>query len=448
MQKRAMRVELACLAMGLLLSCKSASDSSAIQSEIPKTNVSIAERDIVIILPKASPIAFENDGVKLFQESWLQEIQKNYAGLQRQGSMFRSAFSADSPWSQWRLMSMRIGACEPLGRAEFQEPDQYCWPQIRLIWQPVRKGIAFSLGPVPDTLDADDQAIHQVFLVDPSLFLKAEDVAQVFKQLAAANVAAQGTDPVAFAATMKVGLKELSALQTPVVESLMRDVLALRDRSLPAESYAGYGLRPEVSTAGEAEFMQRLKAFLKTYTKVSLTRSVATLAIPAGGGASERQAWAMAGFQVVNDQLQPVPLDVYDSTDNHKIVEAARFITPNGNTQVTIGSSLEDMFLEPGASNPGLKPETRQKLEMVMIERDKFIRKKSDDPSKAMLSAKLLDVTKTRVLNTSCFSCHQLKEDTNDFHNLGYFERKELSVSPRVIKEVERDLRWLKSRGL
>ncbi|RYZ59606.1 MAG: hypothetical protein EOP07_03405 [Proteobacteria bacterium] len=448
MSKFVLRIEVSCLAFAFLLSCKSSSNPSVIQAETPKAEVTLLEKDLAIILPKTSPIAFENDGVKLFEEDWLKQIQKNYAELQRQGSLFRTAFSSDSPWDQWRLISMRIAVCEPLGRAEFHDPDRYCWPQIRLIWQPVRKGIAFNLGPVPQTVDADDQAIHQVFLVDPSLVLKAEDVGKVFTYLGGARVAAEGTEAKVFAETMANGLKELSSLQTPVVEALMRDALALRDPSRPSSDYQGFGLRPEFGGTGEAGFIQRLKGFLSKYSKVASTRSIATLAIPSGGGASERQAWAMAGFQVVNNHLQPVPLDVYDSVDNHMIAKAARFITPGANTQVTIGSGLEDMFLEPGASTPGLKAETRQALERVMIERDKFTRKAADDPSKVLLTAKLLDVNKTRVLNTSCFSCHQLKEDTNDFHNLGYFERKELSVSPRVVKEVERDLRWLKSRGL
>ena len=52
------------------------------------------------------------------------------------------------------------------------------------------------------------------------------------------------------------------------------------------------------------------------------------------------------------------------------------------------------------------------------------------------------------VPNTSCASCHRLNDLLFDFHSLSGFENNPITISPRVVKDVERDLSWARSRGL
>ena len=52
------------------------------------------------------------------------------------------------------------------------------------------------------------------------------------------------------------------------------------------------------------------------------------------------------------------------------------------------------------------------------------------------------------VPNTSCASCHRLNNDLRfNFHALSGFENNEFFVSPRVVKDVQRELAWVRYGG-
>jgi hypothetical protein len=58
------------------------------------------------------------------------------------------------------------------------------------------------------------------------------------------------------------------------------------------------------------------------------------------------------------------------------------------------------------------------------------------------------DRRRTLVPNTSCASCHKLNGDPFDFHNLSYLDDRDMAVTPRVARDVELDLAWIRARGL
>ena len=49
------------------------------------------------------------------------------------------------------------------------------------------------------------------------------------------------------------------------------------------------------------------------------------------------------------------------------------------------------------------------------------------------------------VPNTSCASCHRLNGLRFDFHSLSGFEDRGITVSPRVTKDVARDMFWART---
>ena len=51
-----------------------------------------------------------------------------------------------------------------------------------------------------------------------------------------------------------------------------------------------------------------------------------------------------------------------------------------------------------------------------------------------------------RLPNSGCASCHSLNEFTFDFHNLSYLQEMEMTISDRVVNDVEHDLNWLYQR--
>ena len=56
------------------------------------------------------------------------------------------------------------------------------------------------------------------------------------------------------------------------------------------------------------------------------------------------------------------------------------------------------------------------------------------------------DPNQTLVPNSGCASCHSLNEFTFDFHNLSYLQEMDMTISDRVVNDVEHDLNWLNQR--
>ncbi|MCX6130742.1 MAG: hypothetical protein NTX25_16995, partial [Proteobacteria bacterium] len=65
-------------------------------------------------------------------------------------------------------------------------------------------------------------------------------------------------------------------------------------------------------------------------------------------------------------------------------------------------------------------------------------------PDIAEMSPRIQDRQQTLVPNTSCVSCHKLNALRFDFHNFSYLEDRDITISPRVIRDVELDLAWLR----
>ena len=61
------------------------------------------------------------------------------------------------------------------------------------------------------------------------------------------------------------------------------------------------------------------------------------------------------------------------------------------------------------------------------------------------MGAEMADPYAFLVPNTSCASCHRLNGLRFDFHSLSGFEDRGITVSPRVTKDVARDMFWARS---
>ena len=56
------------------------------------------------------------------------------------------------------------------------------------------------------------------------------------------------------------------------------------------------------------------------------------------------------------------------------------------------------------------------------------------------LSIKINDPYQTLVNQTTCASCHRANQLNFDFHNLSYLGDYEVTISPRTLADVERDM--------
>ena len=60
----------------------------------------------------------------------------------------------------------------------------------------------------------------------------------------------------------------------------------------------------------------------------------------------------------------------------------------------------------------------------------------------SVVKAKVADPYQTLVSHTSCSSCHRDNNLQFNFHNLSYFEEQDISIAPRTINDVQRDIAW------
>ena len=99
----------------------------------------------------------------------------------------------------------------------------------------------------------------------------------------------------------------------------------------------------------------------------------------------------------------------------------------NIGTNQTVAVGVEDTAVE-----TALEQGNRELRESVIVSPDDI---QGSGPDMA-------DPYEFLVPNTSCASCHRLNGLRFDFHSLSGFEDRGMTVSPRVNKDVARDMFW------
>ena len=134
-----------------------------------------------------------------------------------------SAFGDESHDSEWRVVSIRIAPCSPLGSHFGDRPSQLCWPEVRLILQPVIHDHHIGWK----TVDAfsDDRAIHALYHVfEPSLVTQSRHVVEQIKQRLGET---RGDVPQSCV--------DFERLRDASFRYLLDEVYALRDQTLTSE---------------------------------------------------------------------------------------------------------------------------------------------------------------------------------------------------------------------
>ena len=120
-----------------------------------------AERDLAILLPLDPAPLFPAD-TRLYGEQellpgeWLKAVSRAY-----QDTDVADAMESESLPEDWRLVSIRVSPCAPIGRSPAQAPASLCWPIVRLVWQPVVNHMQLAGVNLPAY--ADDRAIHTLY---------------------------------------------------------------------------------------------------------------------------------------------------------------------------------------------------------------------------------------------------------------------------------------------
>ena len=420
----------ACCFSFLLAGCIQASDSETSSNPIAtqqhegedirrRSEINFpAPSDLAVLLDtQMDPVIKAGDrigyGGTLLSRNWLERVSTAF-----QRTDIEDALEAENHYEEWRLVSARFTPCSPLGIRPDQYIDDYCWPAVRLVWQPVVEDYRLAWGPIVDFF-ADDRAIHAIYPVhprDPSGGRVDRSLLDVVTEiLQAGEFPNESTSQVFFE-------------QRDITSTwLLNKVYSLRDPSLSDDSWNTLGLRPETQMDDETlyAFQARLKLFLEDFAQPQDLREMTAFSLPEGRNPSGSDLWVFLQFLAENGQIYQNELNVIGR-------ESGEVLATIGMDQ-SVGVGLED-------------PAVERALEFGNQELEDSLIVSGDDI--ASKGSAMADPYQFLVPNTSCASCHRLNDLRFDFHSLSGFEDRGITVSPRVDKDVARDIYWTRSRGL
>ncbi len=361
-------------------------------------------KDLALVLPARGNAKIAADEA-IFPASWWDAIHQAF-----QQTSVGSALETENKLSDWRLVAVRFAPCQPLLPYITPRNTLLCQPELRLVWQPITQKYQRDHW----TAYADDRAIHALYKFDPTVGLSAEQS----KRWAELREGAAGLS--------NVDDTEYDRLNKQLVRSVVHQLMALRGQHEPP-SYDGLGERPEFANAHAAAlFLSRLAGFLKTFAKPSNLTQLTAFSLPEGRDPPMIDEWVFIAFEPdqSGQALKRQELTVKSARDGR--VLASYGLKARG----TVRRDEEDLLdLKDQLQGPD-----RAELEESVI---------WTFPERKLKSKRIADPFKTHVAHTSCISCHKLGPLNFDLHNLSYFEDHEVSISPRVQQDVQRELQWL-----
>lgn len=367
------------------------------KSDILTETVFPAARDLALIVPMASATI---PALDVLPERWLTQI---YDGLER--SELAEDVSSETWPEDWKLVSGRFTVCNPLGRrAVAEEANRLCWPQVRLVWQPVVQD-ASVFGRFRDFY-GDDRAIHTLYHVDHA----APALARMREHLASGKT----VDDLS-----AEELESFDAARDRAGRALLTDLAALRLADGP---YEGLDDRPEFFEPDLAEaFEAELRGFLGKYATPFALHELTAFSLPTGRNPAASDLWSFIAFEGEGGRLTPAPLTVHDSATGEPLFAFAH------SEDVTTGGADGELL----DALDTMAEETRARLEAQVI---------VDTAELGEKAARINDPAQTLVPNTTCTSCHRSNNINFNFHNLSYLEDQSISIAPRVVMDVRRDL--------
>jgi hypothetical protein len=333
------------------------------------------------------------------------------------------AVSIENTYEDWTLVSARVVPCAPLGSIPGPEANILCWPEVRLVWQPILKN--FRRYAAILNWFADDRAIHALYDVHPKLALQGENAIRA-QQLLNKVRSALETNPTQGSSLLAAEeLATFIAARDQVARSLMERALALRSKNLATEQYAKIAERPEFNQPEEAKaFVGRLKTFLSETTSRAALKEMTSFSLPEGREPPQSDEWVFLKYLRKNGKMVQVDITVQSAID---------------------GRELINMGKNPKASQMLDDPELHTALDTLpKADADELKKRVLLSPQEISSKSNIInDSALSLVPNTTCGSCHKFNPLRFDFHNLSYLEDRTVSVSPRVHFDVMRDLQWL-----
>jgi hypothetical protein len=413
------------LALSLFLgvSCAPTTHESLGSTEQRATSGDVAEKDLAIVFAasdRSAPGAntpLPTGGVVLPASTYA-TVAAAY-----EATSVGEAFTTESRYEDWHVVSVRVSPCSPLAPAPRPEAEGLCWPEVRLVLQPILRNIRIHERSAEAY--ADDRAIHALYDAPAETALAAPAAARARALVAKVRQAAKTWQGGAFAPLDDAERAELAAARDAVGRALVDRARALRDPATPTAAFRGHGERPESASGGPGAkaFASRAMALFGDYVTASALRALTSFSLPEGREPATLDEWVFVSFEAHAGAL------VREHVTMRSLVD---------------GRTLADLGTAPRA--------TQTRDDDTLYEADSFDAVTSSEiAARAMLGP--ADITRlapvvrdpraTHVPNTTCASCHKMNALRFDFHNLGYLEDREVTVSPRVVSDVAVDLAWI-----
>jgi hypothetical protein len=337
------------------------------------------------------------------------------------------AVATENTYSDWTLVSARIAPCSPLGQVPGSAAQVFCWPEIRLVWQPVLKD--FRRYAVVLQSFADDRAIHALYDFNPLLALSHEDSARASALLQKVRTSLSLNPASPQTSLTDSEIREFVRLRDSATDALMSKTLALRVGALPDAAYNEFKERPEFNNPASAqEFIKKFKTFLSLATHRSGLKEMTSFSLPEGREPPQSDEWVFLQFLREGRSMVQQSIKLHSAVDGRVLLDMG--LAP-------VGSQMRD--------DPMLHTalETMDAADAAEVRKHVLLSPSEIGSKKNIIN----DRNVTLVPNTTCASCHKFNNLRFDFHALSYLEDRDVSVSPRVRTDVLRDLEWLKQRG-
>lgn len=421
------------VASPLLVACASdaiekAGEKAGEQARASATGIEPLPGDIAVAfslketaLPRASDSLAP--GQPLFSRPTYQAVANAFLGTVAEGG-----FDGENAYEDLRLVSFRVAPCSPLGVTPHADLERLCWPELRLVFQPVVSKI--RVREVYSETYADDRAIHVLYDAPPGLALTAAETLRAEAYVDGIRRAHQ-TPATTFAPLADDALRDFEGLRNQVAKAYLQGALQLRQATTDTKSLRTLGPRPESQGTVEEQAVLRTGALrflaqtLLAGGRARAPKMVTAFSLPPGRGPADMDAWLFVSLSPTSQGLVPEPHRIHSAIDGRVLFE--------GETVLEASMTTDNESLQNALSSG---PHAQELGQTVAIR-----------PAEVQTLAKaLVDRSQILVENTACTTCHRLGSQRFDFHAFSYLEDRDLSVSPRVTRDVELDLAWIRSR--
>ena len=125
----------------------------------------VSRQDLAILLPrtKDARISITQRGPSneyLFDPDWMTTVAETFSVTDVRHALDQNQME------DWQIVSIRIDPCSPLGKVPGQQSRRYCWPEIRVVWQPII--FDHDVGWRFFEAFSDDRAIHVTYRIHSS----------------------------------------------------------------------------------------------------------------------------------------------------------------------------------------------------------------------------------------------------------------------------------------